>query len=225
MKKLLWAAAALSAALAFSGIQPARADIVDYGLTAGNCSNPCLTAFPGPYGNVEVNRTDSTHATITFTSLSNAPGNGFMIGGGGVNVNASSFTVGSFTLGTTGTTGFSPGSVSTGSGNQDGFGSYNFTFDLSGGYTSTANSIQFTLTNVSGTWGSAADVLTANNNNNLVAAHIFVCGSSPCAANNNSNTSGFATVPGPTLGAGLPGLLAACAGLVVFARRRRSRFA
>jgi hypothetical protein len=115
--------------------------------------------------------------------------------------------------------------VTTGSGNQDGFGSYNFTFDLSGGYASTANSVSFVLTNLSGTWGSAADVLTGNNKNNLVAAHIFVCGSSPCDASNNTGTSGFATVPGPTLGAGLPGLLAACAGLVVFARRRRSRLA
>ena len=32
-------------------------------------------------------------------------------------------------------------------------------------------------------------------------------------------------VPAPFVGAGLPGLIAACAGLVVFARRRRRRFA
>jgi len=33
--------------------------------------------------------------------------------------------------------------------------------------------------------------------------------------------TGFASVPGPVLGAGLPGLIAACTGLVALARRRR----
>ena len=36
---------------------------------------------------------------------------------------------------------------------------------------------------------------------------------------------GTAPVPGPIFGGGLPGLIAACAGLVAFARRRRRRFA
>jgi len=38
-----------------------------------------------------------------------------------------------------------------------------------------------------------------------------------------ANVAGFAPVPGPVLGAGLPGLIAACLGLIGLARRRRRR--
>jgi hypothetical protein len=47
------------------------------------------------------------------------------------------------------------------------------------------------------------------------------------AANGNTGIIDWSTraVPGPLAGAGLPGLIAACAGLVAFARRRRHSFA
>jgi hypothetical protein len=39
----------------------------------------------------------------------------------------------------------------------------------------------------------------------------------------DGNVDTFAAVPGPVVGAGLPGLLMACAGLIALARRRRRR--
>jgi hypothetical protein len=42
------------------------------------------------------------------------------------------------------------------------------------GFTHSADLIQFDLTNVGGTWASAANVLTANGNGAFIGAHIFI---------------------------------------------------
>jgi hypothetical protein len=120
-------------------------------------------------------------ATITFTSGS-AGGNTFLLGDGGsvaVNVNATSFTVGTITgsqpANFTATT-YSNG----GAGSENGFGKFNLTVNSFDGYTNSSNTISFTITNTgSTTWANASDVLKTNVNGSLAAAHIFVasCGS------------------------------------------------
>jgi hypothetical protein len=191
---------------------PTRADSITFNLTDGNSA---ISGYPGPYGSVLVNRTSTTTATITFTSLMNS-GNIYLFGDGStvdVNVNAASWTLGTVTGSNSGT-GFSPGPFSDGgSQNVDGHGIFNQTIDSFGGYTHSSDTVSFTLSDTAGTWTSAANVLTANSHGFLAAAHIFVT-EFPADASNGALATGFAAgVPEPgTLGLvalGALGLLAA----------------
>ena len=195
-----------------------KADTISYQLSQGN---PPVAGFTGPYVDVLVDRTSTTTAQITFTSLSNGSET-FLLGNGGsaaVNVNAASWSLSSI-LGINVGTGFAPGPFSdAGSGNQDGFGSFNQKIDSFDGYSHTSNVLDFVLTNLSGTWASAADVLTPNASGYVAAAHVFVdaCATAAdCDASTDALATGFATtIPEP----GTALLLAL--GLVGFGFRRR----
>src|SRR5262249_48209621 len=139
-----------------------------------------------------------THATITFTAATPGPTNTFLFGDGGsvaVNVNATSWTLGTIT-GSNAGTGFTPGPYSDGgSGNEDGFGSFNQTIDSFDGYGNSSSQVVFSLTNTSGSWANDASVLTANSQGNTVAAHIFVT-TTPANAGSNGGSAlatGFAS--------------------------------
>jgi hypothetical protein len=189
-----------------------KADTISYLLGLGN---PPVAAFTRPNVDVLVDRTSTTTATITFTSLSNGSET-FLLGNGGsagVNVNAASWSLSSI-LGVNVGTGFTPGPFSdAGSGNQDGFGSFNQKVDSFDGYTHTTSALDFVLTNLSGTWASAADVLTPNASGYVAAAHVFVAScatAAGCDAGTGALATGFATVPEPSaallLAIGLAGL-------------------
>lgn len=189
--------AAVALLLTLSGaLSAARADTINYQIALGN---PAVSSYTGPYADVLVDRTSTTTAQITFTSLSN----GFQtfllgaVGAAGVNVNAGSWTIGGYSVSNAGI-GFSPGPLSDGgSGNEDGFGSFNQLVDSFDGYTHSASLIQFTLTNTSGTWASASSVLAPNASGNPVAAHIFVADcatASACDAGVGALATGYATV-------------------------------
>lgn len=199
-------------------VQPAKADSFTFDLTLGNSA---ISPYPGPYASVLVNRTSTTTATITFTSLLNS-GHIYLFGANGsvgVNVNATAFTLGPI-MGSNAGTGFSPGPFSDGgSGNEDGFGSFNQTINSFGGYTHTSDSLSLSLSNISGTWSSAANVLTPNNNGFLAAAHIFVA-DFPADASTGALATGFAAngaVPEP----GTIGLVALGAVPLLGALRKR----
>ena len=180
---------ALAALVSAFHAQPAAA--LTFYLDTGNTA---ISGYAGPYTQVDVTLVDSTHATITFTSLVQG-GNEYLLGDGGsvaVNVNAASWTLGTIS-GSNAGTGFTPGPYSDGgAGSEDGWGSFNQTINSFDGYTHSSDLISFALTNTSGTWASDSVVLTANSDGYVAAAHIFVT-SSPADAANGALATGFAT--------------------------------
>jgi len=199
MNKIKYIAAVLIA-IAGLGLQQAKADFI-FNLTVPNSA---ISGFPGPYATVD-------GSNIYLFGAVNAVD---------VNVNATSWTIGSFVATNSGT-GFSPGPLSDGgSGTVDGFGVLNQTVNSFDGYTHSSNFISFALTNTSGTWLSDTTVLVANNQGVFAAAHIFVT-TSPANATNSALATGFAANGGSTVpdGGTTVMLLGAALGALGMARR------
>jgi hypothetical protein len=224
------AGAAALGALAVTG-PSARADLIQFNLTTGNAGG--LDCCTGPYAQVTVNRTDTTHATITFDSLTNG-GFIYLLGdGGSVGFNTSTtVTLGTIT-GTNSIAGFTPGPFSDGgAGNEDGFGNFNHTINSFDGFTSTSTEISVALTNTGAPWASASAVLANNGSGNNAAVHGFACDvdPNPCTIASGAFATGFASVSGPIITTTQqpipePSTLALVGGALAalsFLRRRRS---
>lgn len=174
------------------GMPRAFGDLVSFDLTNPNAGG--LSCCSGPYATVTVNRTSSTEATVTFDSLTSG-GFLYLLAGhaaADLNVNASTFTA-SF-LGTNSLAGFTPGPYSNGgSGNVSSFGTFNLEVDSHGGFTNSATEIVIHLSDASGTWGSASDVLAANNDGSTAAIHGFACAEPGCSSSSGAYNTGFAS--------------------------------
>lgn len=178
------------------GATSAFADTFTSTLTTGNSS---ISGTPGPYGTVVVNTTGANTATVTFTADA---GFVFMAQGlAAVQVNATSWSTSGLSWTFLPGFGIPPPTftiTSAGSGQEDGFGNFNQTFDGSDGFTNGVHTFTFSLTDTAGTWANAASVLGFNSNGFDAAAHVGVCGNATdtaagaCVASNGAFSTGYA---------------------------------
>ena len=92
------------------------------------------------------------------------------------------------------------------------------------GFTHSSDTISFDVTDTSGTWASASNVLTANSDGFDAAAHIFVT-SSPANAANGAIATGFAAESGAVSTPEPSSLLLLGAGILVLAGLRKKMVA
>jgi len=232
MRTLFVAAALLAVSIAVP--TAGHADVANFTFTSDDCTGGCGTNGQGStnnnFGSITVTTVGSN--TLDFLVTLNSPMN--FVGSGldatfALALDKSGATFGAVTPSSfvaCGTAGFCTvtGNLKMGGAGNFGDGTTSFGYGLDfspNGGTSGITSIEFTLTLATGL--TLADLRLGSGGSWFAAdaASIAALG----GTGNTGAIDGTVAVPAPILGAGLPGLIAACLGLVAFARRRRNSFA
>jgi hypothetical protein len=218
----------------------AAADTIDTFAFVLTRPNSDVAEYPGPYIKVTINlASDHKTANVIFDSLTASASKPaatytyLMVDGGsaGVNVNATKWTLSNLGWTKLNSTFADPILSDAGAGREDGFGQFNQRIKNFDSFKHAANEIFFTLTNNTGTWSDAKNVLAKNSSGWIAAAHIAVTstGNRSDGALETGYVAGDGSVP-PTQGPSAPepaslllfGGLFGGLGLLGLRRRRRS---
>ncbi|WP_426442331.1 PEPxxWA-CTERM sorting domain-containing protein [Bradyrhizobium genosp. P] len=205
---------------AFAFTSPAKADLV---LTLG-ATNGFATCPSGDCGTVDIHWVNSTTATVTETAVTDFAFHQDVLALN-LNLGGGSATFSNFSA----TLAFNDSSCTTcaptqGSGNEDGFGHFDFVLNTFDGLAT--GSVSFTLNLSGSTWVDQNAILTPNNNGNEFAAQMGYCGTSGCTKDNGPFVNTGFVGPGTVSNVPEPStwamLIIGFAGLGFMAYRRKS---